>query len=70
MVDSTWYSTVEYSTVQYSNVKLKKMSVWTLIANMGGLLGLCMGLSLVSLVEIAFYLGTFIMSSIMRIKSP
>ena len=38
------------------------MTVSTLIANMGGLLGLCMGLSLVSLVEIAFYLVKFIMS--------
>ena len=36
------------------------MTVSTLVANMGGLLGLCMGLSLVSLVEIALYLVKFI----------
>ena len=44
------------------------MSVSTLIANMGGLLGLCMGISLVSLVEIAFYLVNFIISITTRIK--
>ena len=31
------------------------MTVNTLIANLGGMLGLCMGFSLVSLIEIAFF---------------
>ena len=32
------------------------MTLDTLIANLGGMMGLCMGFSLVSLVEIVFFL--------------
>ena len=32
------------------------MSVNTLIANLGGMMGLCMGLSLVSAIEIGYFL--------------
>ena len=32
------------------------MTLNTLIANLGGMLGLCMGFSLVSLIEIIFFL--------------
>ena len=41
---------------------LKVMSATTFIANIGGMLGLCMGFSFVSLVEIFFFIVQFIVS--------
>ena len=41
------------------------MTVNTLIANLGGMLGLCMGFSLVSLIEIAFFVFS-ITSSVIK----
>ena len=35
---------------------IQVMTLDTLIANLGGMMGLCMGFSLVSLVEIVFFL--------------
>ena len=41
---------------------LQEITLRTFISNMGGLLGLCMGLSFVSVVEVVFYLAQFIFS--------
>ena len=38
------------------NIIPQMMTLNTLIANLGGMLGLCMGFSLVSLIEIIFFL--------------
>ena len=46
----------------------KVMSATTFIANIGGMLGLCMGFSFVSLVEIFFFIVQFIVSKFQREK--
>ena len=46
----------------------KVMSATTFIANIGGMLGLCMGFSFVSLVEIFFFVVQFIVSKFQREK--
>ena len=38
------------------------MSLSTLIANLGGMMGLCMGMSFVSVVEICYFGANFIIS--------
>ena len=46
---------------------LQAMTLITFIANLGGMLGLCMGLSLVSLIEIIFYTAQYFWRKINKI---
>ena len=43
-----------------NNILLQEITLSTFTSNIGGLLGLCMGLSFVSLVEVLFYVLKFI----------
>ena len=45
-----------------NNILLQEITLSTFTSNIGGLLGLCMGLSFVSLVEVLFYLLKFLLN--------
>ena len=44
------------------------MSVMSLIANLGGMMGLCMGMSFVSLVEIFYFVAASLVSLLFQSK--
>ena len=50
----------------FSELVTQVMSVATLIANIGGMLGLCLGFSFVSLVEIVFFFFSALMNMMQR----
>ena len=47
---------------------IQVMSTFTFIANIGGMLGLCMGFSFVTLVEIFYFLSNIFLESILMTK--